>query len=225
MFAFGASLGRYGIAVSIDQYLISTSMLQKHLDAHKNLLTTSEQTTSSSSSSTSSSTSSTSTSPTSPVSTSPTSTSTSTTATEEVSPSSSPLSPRLDGSGSSGGWRAVRKKPHSLNRPHSEGTHPDDPLAWYHHHRPIDRTGMLTFRGLNVDELAKRFKRRRFNRAKEEEVLDKILETARETRSSGGAVEMEDVLRDLSTFSACVVWRVSCDALGSRADASDDVSR
>lgn len=84
---------------------------------------------------------------------------------------------------------------------------------------------MLTFRGLNVDELAKRFKRRRFNRAKEEEVLDKILETARETRSSGGAVEMEDVLRDLSTFSACVVWRVSCDALGSRADASDDVSR
>ncbi|ELR14392.1 TBC domain containing protein [Acanthamoeba castellanii str. Neff] len=203
---------RYGIAVSIDQYLISTSMLQKHLDAHKNLLTTSEQTTSSSSSSSSSttttasasSTSPVSTSPTSPVSTSPTSTTTSTTATEEVSPSSSPLSPRLDGSGGSGGWRAVRKKPHSLNRPHSEGTHPDDPLAWHHHHRPIDRTGMLTFRGLNVDELAKRFKRRRFNRAKEEEVLDKILETARETRSSGGAVEMEDVLRDLRLTRAMV---------------------
>jgi hypothetical protein len=205
---------RYGIAVSIDQYLISTSMLQKHLDAHKNLHF-SEHAAAISPSTSTSPTASPRTPRSPPASTSPSATDESSGA--EVSPSSSPSSPpsctqddRVE-KAHSGGWRAVRKKPAAHNRPYSEGTHADDALSWTgdggRQHRPIDRTGMLTFRGLNVDELAKRFKRRRFNRAKEEEVLDKIIETARETRSVGGAVEMEDILRDLSTcvcVCACV---------------------
>lgn len=159
-------------------------MLQKHLDAHKLYLGSKGPYDTEGS---------TSTSPTSPAAnvTSP-------------MPIGQPEDTEVNVATSSGGWRTVRKK--AVVRPFSEGS-ADEHGGWQSREdmpsldssaRAIDRTGLLTFRGLNVEELSKRFKRRRFNKAKEDEVIDKIVNIAKEARS-GSSVEMEEILRDFGT--------------------------